>query len=45
MFVAAPIILKFREYKEGEIRERTAVDQFIAKLEREEFFTPRDVLL
>lgn len=44
MFVSAPIALNFREYNEREIRERTAVDHYIAKLESEVFFAPRDVL-
>jgi len=45
MFVSAPIALNFREYNEREIRERTAVDHYIATLQSEVFFTPRDVLL
>src|SRR5262245_15716198 len=45
MFVSAPIVLKFKEYNEREIRERTAVDHYIRKLEREEFFNPHDVSL
>ena len=44
MFVFAPIALNFKEYNEREIRERTAVDHYIAKLESEVFFAPRDVL-
>ena len=45
MFVAAPIAKNFREYNEQEVRERVAVDRYIAKLEREEFFVPHDVLV
>jgi hypothetical protein len=45
MFVAAPIVRNFREYNEKEVRERVAVDRYIAKLEREEFFVPHDVLV
>ena len=45
MFVSAPIILRFKEYNEREIRERTAVDHYIGKLETEEFFNPHEVLL
>jgi len=44
MFVSAPIVLKFREYNEREIRERTAVDHYIHELERHEFFTHFDML-
>jgi hypothetical protein len=35
---------ELREYNEREIRERTAVDHYIAKLESEVFFVPRDVV-
>ena len=44
MFVSAPIARNFKEYNEREIRERTAVDHYIAKLESEVFFVPRDVV-
>jgi hypothetical protein len=45
MFVSAPITVNFKEYNEREIQESMAVDRYIAKLEREEFFVPRDVLV
>jgi hypothetical protein len=45
MLVAAPIVKNFREYNEQEVRERVAVDRYIAKLEREEFFVPHDLLV
>jgi hypothetical protein len=45
MFVVAPIVRNFREYNEQEVGERVAVDRYIAKLEREEFFVPRAALV
>ena len=45
MFVSAPITVNFKEYDERAIRESMAVNRYIAQLEREEFFIPRDVLV
>jgi hypothetical protein len=45
MFVAVPIVRNFREYNEQEVGDRVAVDRYIAKLEREEFFVPRAALV
>lgn len=45
MFVSAPIAMNFKGYDEKEIRESMAVDRYIAQLEKEEFFIPRDVLV
>jgi hypothetical protein len=45
MFVATPIVRNFKEYNEQEVGERVAVDRYIAKLEREEFFVPRAALV
>ena len=45
MFLSAPIIARFKEYDEQTIQERTAVDRYIAELEREEFFTRQSALV
>ena len=40
MHISIPLIVHFREYDEQEVLERIAIDRYIDKLEKEEFFTP-----
>ncbi len=45
MYLSVPIIANFREYDEGRVQERIAVDKYMDKLEREAFFTSNGALV
>jgi hypothetical protein len=45
MHIAIPLVARFKEYNEQEVSERVAVERYIKKLEKEEFFTSNSVLV